>query len=161
MWLEGFEQAKAIADKIANSLHCDQGGSCPLFAELATKEFVFNGIKNFVVVEGWVKARNESYWRQHTWIEMEGQKIDPTFAQFNHLGEIKYVTRVKKRYSPGEYLSLCAKHPEELEYLQKFQKEWAFSDSGSTTRLHRVGSGSIPLRSTLESSDTHEWKEIR
>ena len=145
LWIEGYEQSKIIADKVAATLHCDQGGSCPLFAEEATKEFLKNGIQNFVVVEGWVKAKTESHWRQHTWIEIEGQKIDPTFIQFNHLGEIKYVTRVKKRYSPGEYMALCAKYPEEQKHLKQF---WAVSDSDSTSRLHREGSGLIPLRST-------------
>ncbi len=125
IWLEGIEEAKLLANKIASHLHCEQGGSCPFFAEWATKVFLRNGIQDFVVVEGWVKAKNEQHWRQHTWIEMEGQKIDPTFIQFNNLGETNYVQRIKKRYFPKEYLELSAKYPDEfkqnINYIKRQQ----------------------------------------
>lgn len=111
LWLENYQDAQTISNEIANKLHCKKGGSCLAFAELATKELLKNNINNFVVVEGWIKARNEVFWRQHTWLEMEGQKIDPTFAQFDHLKEPKYVSKIKRKYHPNEYLIMCQKFP--------------------------------------------------
>jgi hypothetical protein len=122
IWLESMDRAKHLADEVASRIHCNAGGSCPFFAEEATKVFLKNGITDFFVVEGWVKSKLETYWRQHTWIEIEGEKIDPTFLQFSGLGEINYVKQVKKRYAPQEYLDLCAKYPDEAKYLSRFKK---------------------------------------
>ena len=122
LWLEDINQAKLLANKVAAKLRCQMGGSCMYFAEWATKVFLKNGINDFLVVEGWVKAKNEQHWRQHTWIEIEGQKIDPTFIQFDALGNVNYVSKVKKKYTPQEYLALSAKYPDEWAQLPKYIK---------------------------------------
>lgn len=123
LFLESFEQALQISKEVANSLHCEMGGSCIAFAHNATFKLLENGITNFIVVEGWVKDKNERIWRQHTWLEMDGQKIDPTFIQFNNKGlMVTYVSRVKKRYTPEEYIKLDDLYPDELEYRKRFLK---------------------------------------
>lgn len=124
LFLESFEQALQIAKKVAETIHCERGGSCMTFAHEFTEECLRNGITNFIVVEGWVKnLEYKTNWRQHTWIEMEGQKIDPTFIQFakNKLS-VTYVTRVKKRYTPEEYIKLDDLYPDEIEYRKRFLK---------------------------------------
>jgi hypothetical protein len=122
LWLESFQEIYKICMEAAALLHCEKGGVCPFFAEMATKKLLENNISNFLVVEGWVKGKNERFWRQHTWIEVEGQKIDPTFTQFSHLGKANYINRVKRRYNPQEYLELVSKHPEEEKYKGDYIK---------------------------------------
>ena len=100
-----------IVDKVSSQLHCDMGGSCPLFAELATEAFIKAGIKDFYVIEGWVKSNKEKFWRQHTWIEMGDRKIDPTFSQFGNLENVKYVSKIKARYTPEQYMELSKRFP--------------------------------------------------
>ena len=123
IFLESNELAFKIAKEVADSLHCEIGGSCVAFAEHATKKFLENGIVNFLVVEGWVKYKSEPYWHQHTWLEIDGQKIDQTFIQFKFGSEsINYVNKVKKRYKPEEYLKLAEKYPEENYAIKRFIK---------------------------------------
>lgn len=118
IFIESLELANQLAKKVSDRLQCNKGGSCTFFAEWATKVFLKNGITNFLVVEGWVKG-DEPFWRQHTWIEMEGQKIDPTLVQF---GNVKYVNKVKKKYTPEEYLNLSKKYPDEWKQLPRYLK---------------------------------------
>jgi hypothetical protein len=115
-------------------------GSCMLAAELLTQQLLSKGIKDFQVVEGWVTMdqtdpQSHPYQRvkgekpraqmEHTWIEYNGEKIDQTAQQFEWWGfdpsTIQYV-KIKKRYSPEEYLQLCGEFPIPEEEKQKFRK---------------------------------------
>ena len=126
MFIESNELAFKLAKEVADSLHCEMGGSCIAFSEYATKKFLENGIINFLVIEGWVKYKIESIWHQHTWIEIDGQKIDPTFIQFissnKNIKNPNYINKVKKIYTPEEYLNMCKKYPEETEYIKRYLK---------------------------------------
>jgi hypothetical protein len=107
-----LQKAKEIADNITKILQCKKGGTCMAFATWFTKNATKKGIKDFTVVEGYVQYKNEKHWRQHTWIEMNGEKIDPTFDQFSHYPDKpSYVSKVKARYTPEEYLALDKKYP--------------------------------------------------
>jgi hypothetical protein len=107
-----LDRAKEIADNITKILQCKKGGTCMAFASWFTKVATKKGITNFTVVEGYVQYKKEKHWRQHTWIEMNGEKIDPTFDQFSHYSEKpSYVSKVKARYTPEEYLTLDKKYP--------------------------------------------------
>ena len=107
-----LDKAKDVANNIAKILQCKKVGTCMAFATWFTKVALKKGITNFIVVEGWVKYKQEDNWRQHTWIEMNGEKIDPTFDQFSHYSEKpSYVSKVKARYTPEEYLTLDKKYP--------------------------------------------------
>ena len=93
-------------------------GSCMIAAEYATKFLLNKNIKDFKIVEGWVslfqnQPKNE--WVSHTWIELKNGKIlDLTKKQFKQWGvnpeDVKY-KKIKKKYSPEEYLELCNKYP--------------------------------------------------
>jgi len=107
-----LDKAKDVANNIAKILQCKKVGTCMAFATWFTKVALKKGITNFMVVEGWVKYEQEDNRRQHTWIEMNGEKIDPTFDQFSHyLEKPSYVSKVKARYTPEEYLTLDKKYP--------------------------------------------------
>jgi hypothetical protein len=107
-----LDKAKDVANNITKMLKCKKGGTCMAFASWFTKIALKKGITNFMVVEGWVKYKQEDNWRQHTWIEMNGEKIDPTFDQFIHYPDKpSYVKKVKKKYTPEEYLELDKKYP--------------------------------------------------
>jgi hypothetical protein len=57
---------------------------------------------------------------------MEGNKIDPTFSQFSHLNDVNYVGKIKKSYSPQEYLELSANYP--LTGIKNFVKKTPFKE---------------------------------
>ena len=94
-------------------------GSCMKAAEYALKYFYSKGIYNFKVVEGWVSLysdQEENDWSKHTWIEFSnGRVFDPTKNQWKEWGfdpdDVK-IMKVKKKYSPEEYISLCELTPE-------------------------------------------------
>lgn len=111
-----------IVSKIANRIECSRSGCCMFFAEWATRTLFKNKIKNFVVIEGWVKGEKENFWRQHTWIEHEGQRIDPTFIQFDGLN-VKHMRRIKRKLTPEEYLSLCSTYPTTPQQMKYYLKK--------------------------------------
>jgi len=113
-----------ILDKIEDSIHCDASGSCRFFAGDATKTLLDAGIKDFKIIEGYVKQPEEDFKLQHTWIELsDGTKVDPTFEQFEPGTEY---SGSKKSYTPEQYLEpnpkdevFLKKHPE---HKQQFYK---------------------------------------
>ena len=99
-------------DYLPPNFNRNERGSCMYAAELITKKLLENGRHDFQVVEGWIAFGYE--WDEaHTWIEFsDGKKLDPTLGQWEHpLEDVQY-TRIKKRYTPEQYLQLCQKHPE-------------------------------------------------
>lgn len=94
-------------------------GSCMGAAALATDHLLSKGITDFKVVEGWITLDPD--WEEtgnmdsHTWLEIKGKIFDPTKKQFkNWYGDdyknIQYV-KVKKKYTPQEYQSICQRQP--------------------------------------------------
>jgi hypothetical protein len=120
LWVESLEQIQSICQDVSKKMHCHLGGSCMTFAAIATKELLKSGLNDFKVIEGWVKHPQERFWRQHTWLDVHGVKIDPTFIQFNAIGNVKYVSKIKKAYTPEEYIELDKKYPSnDSDYLIK------------------------------------------
>lgn len=114
---------KRIAQKIADSLHCDRSGVCMYFVEKLTKALLEHGIDNFIIVEGYVKEINYKYMLQHTWIEYYGEKIDETFIQFTKMAG-KFIYGPKKRtYTPQEYLDLSMRFPIPDGEIKRYSKE--------------------------------------
>lgn len=92
---------KWIAEKIAKSLHCDRFGSCVHFAELFVIELEKQDpelLDLIEVIEGYVIVGDEKL--EHTWIESDGEKIDPTIVQFP---SVKNIIE-KTRFSGKKYL---------------------------------------------------------
>lgn len=85
---------KEIAKKLADSLHCDRFGSCVHFAELFVLELEKHDpelLDVVEVIEGYVIVGDEKL--EHTWIEVFGEKIDPTIVQFPSVKKIIEKTR--------------------------------------------------------------------
>lgn len=101
-------KTKTVITKTVNNIkslvQCDKSGSCLLAARMITKDFLKSGVNNFKVIEGYVNCGGVR--RQHTWIEIEGIKVDPTFIQFyKYSKEPKYSDKIKQKISPKEYLN--------------------------------------------------------
>lgn len=119
---------ESIDTKLPDNFNTRSVDSCMLAAELITIKLLQQGIQNFIIHEGFIKIKgNDTGKMQHTWIEMNGLKIDETIKQFfpkdvddtyikNQTSYIKY-----KKYSPEEYLTLCQKYPVETDkhYFKK------------------------------------------
>ena len=94
-----------------------QKGSCMLYAEKVNTALMKRGIKDYKVIEGYVRFKKEHSFTptiQHTWIEFnDGKKIDKTKEQFNEydLSTMQYIKRNAKIYEPEEYDDLCKKYP--------------------------------------------------
>ena len=92
-----------IADSISNRLYCDRFGSCVHFAELFVLQVEKQDsslLDTFYVIEGYVTTTAGKF--EHTWIETkDGDKIDPTFKQFQ--GVIKRITK-KRKFTGSQYL---------------------------------------------------------
>ncbi len=87
-----IDYLKKKAVDIANILRCDIHGSCVHFTEVYLDSIVEDGnmycLNYITVVEGWVDCElGEGIPQAHTWIEIMGEKIDPTFIQFGHDAE--------------------------------------------------------------------------
>lgn len=103
-------------------------GNCMLAAEIITKDLLNKGIKDFLVVEGYISFKmpsEELGWEEgitHTWIEYNNQIYDPTKEQFKKWNfnpdEIIY-EKIKQKYTPEEYLKLCGEYPETNEKNSK------------------------------------------
>ena len=94
-------------------------GSCMAVAEFLTRSFLENGIHDFGVSAGYVQFSDSSFdGHQHTWIEINGKRIDPSKVQFSKWGfdyeAMVYMNRVKRKYTPEHYLILCDNFPEDF-----------------------------------------------
>jgi len=107
---------KKSQQELPSNFDTSELGKCMIAAELITKNLLSKGITNFNVVEGWINfpGYDEESNTTHTWIELNGEIIDPTKEQFQNWGfnpdEISY-EKIKKKYSPQEYLKLCERYP--------------------------------------------------
>lgn len=112
---------------ISRRIECSRSGSCLVFAQLAALAAVKHGVPDVVLVQGWVKPKRLSAWLQHTWVEYQGRRIDPTFAQFeiwaNTFGGINYVKRCEGRYQPEEYTALATPFDSFTAYMKEYIKE--------------------------------------
>lgn len=91
--------------------------SCMYAAELLTKKLIDQGIKDFKIIEGFIKIKGVEGKFMHTWIETSEGKVDPTIKQFfpkdvdDEYIKSKVQYLVKKRYTSEEYQNLCQKYP--------------------------------------------------
>lgn len=92
-----------LATDIANKVNCNVKGSCVGFAELFVLDVYKQDpslLNTFDIIEGYIIENGRKL--QHTWIETKsGQKIDPTFKQFEDGSE--YSTQIKSKYSGKKY----------------------------------------------------------
>jgi hypothetical protein len=99
-------------------------GSCMAASELITKKLLQRNIKDFYIVEGWLDIVGVEGETPHTWIELSnGEKLDPSLKQFEIWGltrnDLTY-SRIKKKYTPEEYLSKCEECPVDIsKYINK------------------------------------------
>jgi hypothetical protein len=95
-------------------------GSCMYKAELTTHNLLKKGIKDFKIIEGYVKFDEDVHDKyEHTWIILKGKTYDPTLEQFKDIGDISSVEYLPKtEFTPKEYLDHCKKYP-----LEDDQKE--------------------------------------
>ena len=107
--------------ELSKNIDISSLGSCMLVAELIVRDLLNKGIDNFPIVEGYIsfEASSEDQGQEegitHTWIESNGKIYDPTKEQFRKWGFDPYniiYEKIKRRYTPYEYLDLCKKFPE-------------------------------------------------
>lgn len=111
-------------------------GSCMAAAELATNYLLSKGRNDFKVIEGMVSLYpDQEYrdWSPHTWIQFNNGKIfDPTKKQWINLGfdpnKVKF-KKIKRTYTPEEYLSICKIYPEDLSKFKKMAESLMVNDS--------------------------------
>lgn len=116
-------------------------GSCMSAAALTTDYLLNKGIKDFIIVEGWVsfgddwdlekhKGKFVEYGNifAHTWIKFpNGRKFDPTRKQWKEWGfnpdEAEFHPQVKKEYTPQQYQKICKSQPDDISKFKKDIKE--------------------------------------
>jgi hypothetical protein len=111
-------------------------GSCMAAAEFATNYLLSKGRNDFEVIEGMVSLYpDQEYrdWSPHTWIRFNNGKVfDPTKKQWSQWGfnpnEVKF-EKVKRTYTPEEYLSICKIYPEDLSKFKKMADSLMVNDS--------------------------------
>lgn len=113
-----------IANDISKKLHCDRFGSCIHFAEMLVeklkKEILSNKV-TFKVIEGWVnEPAADPPEMAHTWIELKGKKIDPTFSQFSN--KATYSSKIHE-YEAKEYIKLVNSNNSYKKARKRFLKK--------------------------------------
>jgi hypothetical protein len=103
-----------IVQRIRDTIECELSGSCRFASQDMTVALIAAGIKDFQVVEGYVRQPGNRYTEQHTWIKVGGQILDPTFVQF---AEGSAYAGIKRSYTPGEYQ---IPHPKDVELETKY-----------------------------------------
>lgn len=103
--------------ELPDNFNVSKLGNCMLAARLITENLLLKGISDFYIIEGWISfpGYEENSTSPHTWIESNNKIIDPSKKQFEIWGfdsnDISY-DKIKKKYTPKEYLELCKKYPD-------------------------------------------------
>lgn len=100
-----------VVNTVASKLHCNKFGSCIHFVEMVVEKLakeIKNNKIDFIVYEGYVAdIAADPPLMQHTWIEKDGKKYDPTFAQFTRGSQ--YSDKNKKKFTAKQYLDVVEK----------------------------------------------------
>lgn len=103
----------ALVAYIQETIECELSGSCRFAAQEMTQSLLAAGIKDFEIVEGFVRQPGNRHVEQHTWIKVGEEIVDPTFVQF---AEGSTYDSIKRSYKPHEYQ---IPHPKDVEFEAK------------------------------------------
>lgn len=148
---------KDFVRRITLKLNSNTKGSCTAFAELSADHIVHHKLSNFEIIEGYVTFDDFNNTFQHTWVTYKLQIIDPTLVQFSgcDLNDVQY--KVKKKYTPEQYIELSKKHPIDLSESNTFDNKVKLITESSIFPIECIRY-SPSLMFLYESNEVHDFR---